>query len=1348
VRLPNASIVNQGTITAKEAGLVGFVAPQVENDGVITAKLGKVTLASGDAFTLDLYGDGLFTVAVSDAVAKQLVSNSGIIQADGGSVTLTAAAARQAVDAVVSNSGIIEADAVEEQDGVVTLTSSGRTDMSGTVEAAGGSVETSGATLNVTGTVTASTWLLDPNNITIQAAGSDTNVSGDPNFVSTNDSAIVTTGSIEAALNAGTSVTVATGSGGVNSQAGDIEVASSISKTAGGNASLTLQAYRNITVDTGVSIASTSGKLGVTLDADHGGSGGSIYLASGSSITSNGGDIVMGGGANPLTTAAVGDNAAGDAIPSVGGPVYKNGITLMNATLDAGDGNITMHGTSWGNAAAGVDYGVYIEGNSLVQTSGNGTISMTGVGGAGVSGYSEGIAVYGSQIQAAAGAITLTGTGGANTGGYSDGLDLETWGGSTGLIQTTSGAITLTGNGGSNSNVLDLGIYTSGGDDGVRFMTIRTASGNITLTGTGGTGGDIETGVELDYDTIIEATGTGSISITGTGGNGTDGGSYGNANLGVLISRDAGYASSITVNTGNLTITGTGNGAGSYNAGIYLPGGAVINSTGSGSITLTGTGANGAPGIQMDNTWDANPNAIGSGSTTGSILLKSAGSIVDSGTADTITTGGGSVTLDADMNGLGSGAISLSGTTISTSGGDIVLGGGANPLTTSAYGTAANENGITMNGATVNAGGGNITMNGTGYAVSGPNGISLINSTVQTSIGSVTLTGTGYDYGVMEESTGSNSLIQTTSGMITITGMSGTGPFNYGIGTFGANDGVHFATIHTVDGAISLTGTGGIGGDGEWGIDIDGGTAIAATGSGSVSIIGMGGNGTSGGSFGQGNLGVFISRDGGDETSITVNTGNLTITGTGNGAGSYNAGIWLPGGAVLNSTGSGSITLTGTGANGAAGIVMDNSLDSHPNAIGSGSTTGSVTLIADKLSLADETVTTTGTLTLKPYTSGTSAGVGTGGGNLTIDDAMLGTFSYGSLVIGGSNAGAMDIDTGVTFAAPVTFQTGSGPDITLAAPLDSSASGTAFTLASGGNFVNAAGSSAFDLTGGGRWLIYSESPADNTQDGLAFGFKRYDCIYGGSCPSFPGTGDGMLYSVAPVITVTADDKSKTYGAALPTFTGSISGSGLIDGDTLGSAVSGSPSYGTAATSGSNAGAYAITASAGSLASTLGYQFNFVSGTLTINPAPLTVTADNKSKSYGAVNPSLTYGYSGLVNGDTASVFTGGLATAATASSNAGGYAITQGTLSAGGNYDISFTPGVLTVEAAPLTTLPSSVEAFISQRTPQGWAYAPFDASAMPGHGSYVPLYADATLLQSLGYAEDDPHRWWTGVVR
>ena len=60
-------------------------------------------------------------------------------------------------------------------------------------------------------------------------------------------------------------------------------------------------------------------------------------------------------------------------------------------------------------------------------------------------------------------------------------------------------------------------------------------------------------------------------------------------------------------------------------------------------------------------------------------------------------------------------------------------------------------------------------------------------------------------------------------------------------------------------------------------------------------------------------------------------------------------------------------------------------------------------------------------------------------------------------------------------------------------------------------------------------------------------------------------------------------------------------------------------------------------------------------------------------------PALTYTYTGLVNGDTASVFRGGLATAAAAGSRVGTYPIGRGTLSAGPNYAISFSPGTLTV---------------------------------------------------------------------
>ena len=64
--LPNASIINQGTITAASGGFAALVAPGVRNSGTITATLGTVSLAAGNAFTLDFYGDRLITLAVND----------------------------------------------------------------------------------------------------------------------------------------------------------------------------------------------------------------------------------------------------------------------------------------------------------------------------------------------------------------------------------------------------------------------------------------------------------------------------------------------------------------------------------------------------------------------------------------------------------------------------------------------------------------------------------------------------------------------------------------------------------------------------------------------------------------------------------------------------------------------------------------------------------------------------------------------------------------------------------------------------------------------------------------------------------------------------------------------------------------------------------------------------------------------------------------------------------------------------------------------------------------------------------------------------------------------------------
>lgn len=122
---PGAAIVNSGSISARDAGLVGLVAPQVLNSGVITAKLGRAVLASGDTLTMDMYGDNLVSVAVTNEAAEHLAFNNGIIAADGGTVLMTAAAGRSVANGIVSNSGVIQANTFGEKNGKITLYAEG-----------------------------------------------------------------------------------------------------------------------------------------------------------------------------------------------------------------------------------------------------------------------------------------------------------------------------------------------------------------------------------------------------------------------------------------------------------------------------------------------------------------------------------------------------------------------------------------------------------------------------------------------------------------------------------------------------------------------------------------------------------------------------------------------------------------------------------------------------------------------------------------------------------------------------------------------------------------------------------------------------------------------------------------------------------------------------------------------------------------------------------------------------------------------------------------------------------------------------------------------------------------------
>ncbi|MCX7001846.1 MAG: MBG domain-containing protein, partial [bacterium] len=162
------------------------------------------------------------------------------------------------------------------------------------------------------------------------------------------------------------------------------------------------------------------------------------------------------------------------------------------------------------------------------------------------------------------------------------------------------------------------------------------------------------------------------------------------------------------------------------------------------------------------------------------------------------------------------------------------------------------------------------------------------------------------------------------------------------------------------------------------------------------------------------------------------------------------------------------------------------------------------------------------------------------------------------------------------------------------------------------------------------------------------------------------------------LSITADGKSRPYGDPNPAFT--LSYTGFVAGDAAGD-LDTAPAATCAATATSPVGAYPIAPAGGADAN---YALSYVNGTLTINRAPLTCTADDKSRAYGSANPPLTITYAGLKNGATAPATPPVSACAATTNSPVGPYPITL-TGGSDPNYSLALVNGTLTVVQANQT---------------------------------------------------------------
>ncbi|PIA70119.1 hypothetical protein CDR19_17410 [Ectopseudomonas toyotomiensis] len=327
----NASVINNGRISAADGGSVALLGGTVSNNGVIVANQGTVALAAGNSVTLDFAGDGLLSVQVDEAVKDALVENRQLIQADGGNVILTASAADALLQTVVNNEGVIQARTLGEKEGRIVLLGDfdgGTVQVAGTLDASaadggnGGFIDTSGAHVQIAAGTTVTTkattgqtgtWLIDPTDFTVSAGSASQTPSG------------IGASTLSANLQ-NTSITLQTVAGG--SENGDINVNAAVSWSA--DTTLTLDAH---------------GRINVNKDITASGDNAALVLAYGNGYSLNqGARVTLSGGNAGLSLGGVDYTLIRDLSALQG--ISGNGHYALAIDLDAA-------ATSTWNAGAG-----------------------------------------------------------------------------------------------------------------------------------------------------------------------------------------------------------------------------------------------------------------------------------------------------------------------------------------------------------------------------------------------------------------------------------------------------------------------------------------------------------------------------------------------------------------------------------------------------------------------------------------------------------------------------------------------------------------------------------------------------------------------------------------------------------------------------------------------------------------------------------------------------------------------------------------------------------------------------------------------------------------------------------
>ena len=685
VALLGKDVMNEGVIVARKGAAVlaagEAVSLDFNGDGKVTVVPTQAALEQAVTNKGLVEADGglvFMSAATGDALTRSAVNQEGIVRAaslDGkaGAIRMTANDVRLAAGSVTDVSGAkagtveigggwqgtgdlahaknvtiergaaVRADATEAGNagGTVAVWSDGRTKFAGEITArgkgAGGAVETSGAQVQITGRVDASSeagkageWLIDPGDIEVK-----TRAAGDPEAGSQADVQTVTN-----SLNGGTSVTIQTANlTGPNDNS--ITVSDAITKTAGGDATLSLKATGSVNIN--ADITSTAGKLNVdiTSDTNHR-AGGSVSVATGKNIKTLGGNVKIGGGLVEDGVGFANSQSAGEA-----------GITLNGVTIDTTDGatasgNVELAGSTTANAA-----GVSLTGATI--TAGAGKVTLVGKSTGGGKGIALGGNITTRSVELRTDSLDLSGTitgdgdpaGTAKVWTLSDGKTINFGTGTGGLdlagdTFTSTGKIrnfkkNTVGDAAKKANIIangvtadeDLEMYTGAGT--------LTVSGAVNIASThaltlGSKNAITGVGV-ITTDTAVLEAADATVNLTGAN----------------AVKKLDGKAKGLTFkNSGNLTVGGE-------TGVVTAAGGASLDVTGDLTVGAHGmTNAAGAMNLKASGTLKLDANA--EVKSTGAAATSLEAATVNFDTASKVSTAGGTINVKTDALTLPSGA--------------------------------------------------------------------------------------------------------------------------------------------------------------------------------------------------------------------------------------------------------------------------------------------------------------------------------------------------------------------------------------------------------------------------------------------------------------------------------------------------------------------------------------------------------------------------------------------------------------------------------------------------------------------------------------------------------------------